>query len=84
MLVISDTSPIRALAWVRLLHVLESLYGKVVIPPAVVRELQCPDASFDPVDISQFPFIEVLAPADRLAVDRLRRHLVPARQKPWH
>ena len=42
MIVVSDTSPIRALAFIEHLTVLQKLFGTVVIPPAVVNELAHP------------------------------------------
>ena len=42
MIVVSDTSPIRALVFLEHLSVLEKLFGTVVIPPAVGHELAHP------------------------------------------
>ena len=39
-IVVSDTSPIRALAHVGHLDLLGAIYGEVLIPPAVADELQ--------------------------------------------
>jgi hypothetical protein len=38
-IVVSDTSPIRALSHLDLLTVLEELFSQVIVPPAVAREL---------------------------------------------
>ena len=46
MIVVADTSPLRYLILIEYVHVLPALYGSVVVPPAVVRELdqeQTPD-----------------------------------------
>ena len=46
MIVVADTSPLRCLILIEYVHVLPALYGSVVVPPAVVRELdqeQTPD-----------------------------------------
>jgi len=42
MIVISDTSPLRYLVETGLVHILETLFGKVLIPQAVFDELQHP------------------------------------------
>ena len=42
MIVISDTSPLRYLIETDLVHILEALFGKVIIPQAVFGELQRP------------------------------------------
>ncbi|MDJ1182615.1 DUF3368 domain-containing protein [Roseofilum casamattae] len=42
MIVVSDTSPINNLAAIGYLHLLQELYGKVIIPEAVYRELTDP------------------------------------------
>jgi hypothetical protein len=78
MIVVSDTSPIRALVFLEHLAVLEQLFGTVVIPPAVVDELAhparlAPDES--PVDLSSFPFIEIRVPADQGRVGELAKEL---------
>ncbi len=42
MIVVSDTTPLRYLIETHLVHILETLFGKVIIPPAVFAELQHP------------------------------------------
>ena len=74
MIVVSDTSPIRALAFLEQLSVLEQLFGTVVVPPAVVDELAhparlAPDES--PVELSRFGFIEVRLPLGQARVEAL-------------
>ena len=39
MIVVADTSPLRYLILIEHIHVLPALYGGVVVPPAVVTEL---------------------------------------------
>ena len=43
MIIVSDTSPINNLAAIQSLHLLHELYGTVLIPNAVYRELTEPD-----------------------------------------
>lgn len=43
MIVVSDTSPINNLAAINQLSLLQQLYGTVIIPEAVYRELTDPD-----------------------------------------
>jgi predicted nucleic acid-binding protein len=38
-LVVADTSPLRYLILIEHVHVLPALYGDVIVPPAVIREL---------------------------------------------
>lgn len=69
--VVSDTSPIRALAHVGHLPVLEALFGEALITPSVVDELERPAARFAPVHVASLPFVRVRAPIDRTKVDEL-------------
>ena len=78
MIVVSDTSPIRALAFLEQLTVLERLFGTVVIPPAVVDELANPARlapGESPVELSRFAFIEVRIPAGQTRVEELADEL---------
>ena len=43
MIIVSDTSPINTLAAIHQLYLLHQLYGTVLIPEAVYRELTNPD-----------------------------------------
>src|SRR5437667_9755425 len=67
--VISDTSPVRALAYLGHLDWLEQLFHQVVLPPAVAVELRNPPTGLQAVDVSTWPFLVVRAPgnADRVA-----------------
>ncbi len=78
MIVVSDTSPIRALAFLEHLAVLEQLFETVVIPPAVVDELAHParlTPGESPVDLSRFPFIEIRIPTGQARVAELAEEL---------
>ena len=67
--VISDTSPVRALAYLGHLDWLEQLFHQVVLPPAVAAELRNPPTGLQAVDVGTWPFFVVRAPgnADRVA-----------------
>jgi predicted nucleic acid-binding protein len=68
--VVSDTSPVRALAHLRLLNILPGLFGRVLIPPAVVTELASPPAGVVVVTTGDLPFADVKRPAlDLLQLD---------------
>ncbi|MDY0169252.1 MAG: DUF3368 domain-containing protein [Thermoguttaceae bacterium] len=78
MIVVSDTSPIRALAFLEALAVLEKLFGTVVIPPAVAHELRNPARPVrgeSPPDLSLYPFIEVRSPVGQARVAELTEEL---------
>ena len=61
-LVVSDTSPLRALSHLDLLGPMEALFPAVLVPPAVADELVAGAPSCPPVHISPFPFIRVVVP----------------------
>ena len=73
--VVSDTSPVRALAHLEMLPVLQVLFGKVLVPPAVVCELLDPPDRFVSLDVADFSFLEVCRPADSELVEQLRQPL---------
>lgn len=75
-LVISDTSPVRALAQLGRLDLLASLYGEVWVPPAVVAELARPRGRGPVVDVAAAGFV-IRAPTDTGRVATLRRDLDP-------
>ncbi len=74
-IVVSDTSPIRALAHLGLLELLAQLYGDVLVPPAVQGELATARARLPAVDVGRFPFIQVRAPLESSLVNQLRSEL---------
>ena len=71
MLVVSDTSPIRALAHLDQLDLLQVLFDEVFLPPAVLVELEQPRRGFVPLDVRSVAFLRVRAPADRVVVAEL-------------
>jgi uncharacterized protein len=75
-LVVSDTSPVRALAHVGQLEFLKTLYGEVWVPPSVVAELASPRGRGPAVDAIAAGLI-VRAPADVARVATLKRDLDP-------
>ena len=76
-IVVSDTSPIRALDHLGLTHVLEALFDEVVIPPAVVDELENPRPGFTPIHVTSIPGVRVQAPADAARVTQIMSQLDP-------
>ena len=70
--VVSDTSPLRALAHLGRLDLVSSFLGEVIVPPAVAGELLRPKAAFPPVDISVIPGIRIAAPSDQAGVAELQ------------
>ena len=75
--VVSDTSPIRALSHLGRLEILAALFQEVVVPAAVAAELEQPRPRFAPVAVRGLPFVRVRSPQDRNAVDELRETLGP-------
>lgn len=64
MIVVSDTSPISNLIQLQQASLLVELFGRVIIPPAVARELQAEHQSLP-------TFLQVVEAADVAAVQRL-------------
>lgn len=73
--VVSDTSPIRALTHIGCVTLLEDLYREVLVPPAVAQELMHPPHHLPPVDVKQFTFVRVQMPIDLLKVQQLLQTL---------
>lgn len=73
--VVSDTSPVRALAHLRLLDVLGELFGEVLVPQAVAKELLHPPARFPSVDVRSLPGITVRQPGNEERVRELQAEL---------
>lgn len=60
MIIVSDTSPLSALLRIEQVHLLPALYGKVIVPVAVQRELLgLRDWGYDPQEILSQPWLEV-------------------------
>ena len=64
MIVVSDTSPIRALAAIGALTWLQELFGEVIVPPAVADELLHAPGSLTSVDVSDFPWMVIRSTAN--------------------
>lgn len=73
--VVSDTSPIRALDHLRLTSLLQRLYGEVFIPPGVADELADPASALPPLDWATIPGLRVQAPSDSTKVTQLLQTL---------
>jgi predicted nucleic acid-binding protein len=74
-IVVSDTSPLRALAHLGLLDLLGTMFGEVYVPPGVVDELRRPRRRFPSLDLSGIPSVRVHAPSDAALVTELMRRL---------
>jgi hypothetical protein len=59
--VISDTSPIRALHYLGQVDLTRTLYGTVLLPPAVRDELRRPTRTSPAIDLSPYPWLVVRA-----------------------
>ena len=70
-IIVSDTSPIRALAHLNLLALLQNLFEVVFVPPAVDHELLHPPAGLPPVEIRKLDFVVLRAPQDQERVQEL-------------
>lgn len=73
-LVVSDTSPIRALAFLGRFELLHELYHEVWIPPSVADELtRQPEGT--QLQSGNCPWLKIQAPANRLLVAELQKDL---------
>jgi predicted nucleic acid-binding protein len=73
--VICDTSPIRALAWLGELDLLERLFGSIIVPPAVASELISAKRNESRVDVRALPFIRIESPTNSTEVERFNEEL---------
>jgi predicted nucleic acid-binding protein len=73
--VVSDTSPIRALVHLELIEALAPLFGEVFVPPAVVAELSHPPGSFRSIDVGVYPYLIVRSASDVRRVEELCQEL---------
>lgn len=60
--VVSDSSPIRALHHLGLLSLCHDLYGSVIVPEAVGSELRSPTTTCPPLEITGHPGFEIRTP----------------------
>jgi uncharacterized protein len=70
-IVVSDTSPIRALNHLGRLELLHDLFGEVIVPTAVVEELSLPGVKFPSISFRDFSFIRIESVKNRELVNRL-------------
>ncbi|MEH1966412.1 DUF3368 domain-containing protein [Nostoc sp.] len=76
MIVVSDTSPINNLAAINHLHLLQQLYGTVLIPEAVYRELTDPNFPVaGATEVQTFIWIQTRPVKDRTLVEALSNEL---------
>ena len=72
LIVVSDTSPIRALAALGALAWLQELFGEVLVPPVLADELLHAPGTLTSVDVSDFPWMVIRSPANADRVNQLR------------
>lgn len=75
--VVSDTSPIRVLSHLGRMELLQSVFGKVFVPPAVIAELAKTSKRLPALDVRAWDFVRVEVPQDRPAVEKLLDSLDP-------
>lgn len=76
MIIVSDTSPINNLAAINHLHILHQLYGTVLIPEAVYRELTDPNFPVaGATEVQTFDWIQTRSVSDRTLVKALNNEL---------
>lgn len=76
MIIVSDTSPINNLAEIHQLDLLRHLYGTVIIPEAVYRELTNPDFPVaGATEVQSFDWIKVCKVNNRTLVNVLENEL---------
>jgi uncharacterized protein len=71
-IVVSDTSPIRALSCLGHIGLLGDLYENVLVPPTVLRELETLSSKLPPISLQGIRFLHVQAPANQRVVDDLK------------
>jgi hypothetical protein len=75
-IIVSDTSPINNLAAIHHLHLLHQLYGTVLIPEAVYRELTDPNFPVaGATEVQTFDWVQTRAVRDRTLVEALSDEL---------
>lgn len=73
--VISDTSPLRALAHLGHIEWLQELFHQIRLPPAVAAELRHPPSSFAVVDVTAWQFLVIQSPSNGQRVSEFRLRL---------
>ena len=74
-IVVSDTSPIRALDHLGELRLLREMFGQVIVPPEVARELREPRDTFRVIDVAGLDFFEIVSVIDKSQIDSLMNDL---------
>jgi predicted nucleic acid-binding protein len=74
-IVVSDTSPVRALVHLDRVRLLTDLFREVLIPPAVLAELQQPTSRLPAISDEALALIRVQAPMDTERVAEFRERL---------
>lgn len=74
-LVVSGTSPLRALGQLELLGILPRLFESILVPSGVIQELSVDVPGVRRIDASRFAFLVVREPADAQAVAVLRERI---------
>jgi hypothetical protein len=69
--VVSDTSPIRALEFLDRLDLLRILFGSILVPPAVAAELTRTGGHFRSIDVSHYDYLQARAATDQQQVASL-------------
>lgn len=69
--VVSDASPLRALQAIERVGLVEQLYGRVLVPPAVASELGVEVPVLGAFRLTDYPFLVVQAPTGQAEVARL-------------
>ncbi|HQL75198.1 MAG: hypothetical protein BWX88_03775 [Planctomycetes bacterium ADurb.Bin126] len=73
--VVSDSSPIRALDHLNLTLLLQRIYGEVLVPPGVAKELESRASALPPLDCTAIPGLRIQAPRDAKQVQHLQQTL---------
>lgn len=72
MIVVSDTSVFTNLAAIGYLHLLQELYGRILIPTAVYQELIVDPPVPGTVEVQALQWLEVRTVSDRVMVEQLQ------------
>ena len=74
-MIVSDTSPLRAMANLQRLDLPALLFGEVFVPPAVAMELANPPKGQTPIDVSRVVGVRLASPIDTNRISTLREIL---------